>query len=112
MSLYVFSDAPIEDIVDLLLQEPYTENVIAYNDNPEAYDIRTVDGVLISMDYGVNIYNDTLDTLIFVPDEEEELQRKIFESVKKLRYKATFRVPRSSEETIYMPDNPLPAVPA
>ena len=50
MSLYVFSDAPIEDIVDLLLQEPYTENVIAYNDNPEAYDIRTVDGVLISMD--------------------------------------------------------------
>ena len=52
MSLYVLSDAPIGDVVNLLLQESYTENTIAYNDNPEAYDVRSVDGVLISMDYG------------------------------------------------------------
>ena len=112
MSLFVLSDAPIGDVDNLLLQESYTENTVAYNDNPEAYDVQTVDGVLISMDYGDSAYGPVLDTLIFVPDEEEELQRKIFESVKKLRYKATFCVPRSSEETIYMPDNPLPAVPA
>lgn len=112
MSLYVLSDAPIVEVVNLLLQEPYTENTIAYNDNPEAYDVRTVDGVLISMDYGDSVYGPVLDTLIFVPDEEEELQRKIFESVKKLRYKATFCVPRSGEEITYMPDAPLPAVPA
>ena len=67
MSLYVLSDAPIVEVVNLLLQEPYTENTIAYNDNPEAYDVRTVDGVLISMDYGDSAYGPVLDTLIFVP---------------------------------------------
>ena len=36
MSLYVLSDAPIGDVVNLLLQESYTENTIAYNDNPKA----------------------------------------------------------------------------
>jgi len=41
MSLYVMSDAPIKDVVNLLLQEPYTENTIARNQDPEAYDIRT-----------------------------------------------------------------------
>ena len=46
MSLYVMSDAPIKDVVNLLLQEPYTENTIARNQDPEAYDIRTLDGVL------------------------------------------------------------------
>jgi len=112
MSLYVLSDAPIVEVVNLLLQEPYTENTIAYNDDPEAYDVRSVDGVLISMDYGDSAYRPVLDTLIFVPDEEEELQRKIFESVKKLRYKATFCVPRSGEEIAYVPDASLPAVPA
>ena len=112
MSLYVLSDAPIVEVVNLLLQEPYTENTIAYNDDPEAYDVRSVDGVLISMDYGDSAYGPVLDTLIFVPDEEEELQRKIFESVKKLRYKATFCVPRSGEEITYVQDASLPAVPA
>ena len=42
MSLYVMSDAPIKDVVNLLLQEPYTENTIARNQDPEAYDIRTL----------------------------------------------------------------------
>ena len=39
MSLYVLSDAPIVEVVNLLLQEPYTGNTIAYNDDPEAYEI-------------------------------------------------------------------------
>ena len=42
MSLYVLSDAPIVEVVNLLLQEPYTENTIAYNDDPEAYDVEIV----------------------------------------------------------------------
>lgn len=111
MSLYVMSDAPIKDVVNLLLQEPYTENAIARNQDPEAYDIRTLDGVLISLDYGANSDGD-LDTLLFVPEEQEDLQRKIFESVKKLRYKATICEPPNDVEVVYMPDNPLPAVPA
>lgn len=63
MSLYVLSDAPIGDVVNLLLQESYTENTIAYNDNPEAYDVRSVDGVLISMDYGGSAYGPVLGIL-------------------------------------------------
>ena len=93
MSLYVLSDAPIVEVVNLLLQEPYTENTIAYNDDPEAYDVRSVDGVLISMDYGDSAYGPVLDTLIFVPDEEEELQRKIFNLLRSCVIKRRFACP-------------------
>ena len=111
MNLYVMSDAPIKDVVDLLLQEPYTKNTITRNQDPEAYDISTINGIPISLDYGLN-GDGNLDTLIFVPEDQEDLQRKIFESVKKLRYKATICEPPTDVEVVYIPNNPLPATPA
>ena len=88
MSLYVMSDAPIRTVVDLLLQEPYMSSMILFTNNGD------------------------LDTFIIIPEKQEELQRKIFESVKKLRYKATICEPPNDDEVVYMPDNPLPVVPA
>ena len=67
--------------------------------------------LLVSLDYGPNDNGD-LDTFIIIPEKQEELQRKIFESVKKLRYKATICEPPNDDEVVYMPDNPLPVVPA
>ena len=84
MSLYVMSDAPIKTVVDLLLQEPYMSSMISFTNNEDAYTIRAADEVPVSLDYGPNDNGD-LDTFIIVPEEQEDLQRKIFESVKKLR---------------------------
>ena len=111
MSLYIMSDAPIKDVVDLLLQEPYMSSTISFTNNEDAYIIRAADEVPVSLDYGPND-NGVLDTFIIVPEKQEELQRKIFESVKKLRYKATICEPPNDVEVVYMPDDPLPAVPA
>ena len=36
MSLYVMSDAPIKDVVDLLLQEPYISSMISFTNNEDA----------------------------------------------------------------------------
>ena len=111
MSLYVMSDAPIRTVVDLLLQEPYMSSMILFTNNEDAYTIRAADEVLVSLDQGPNDNGD-LDTFIIIPEKQEELQRKIFESVKKIRYKATICEPPNDDEVVYMPDNPLPAVPA
>ena len=111
MGLYVMSDAPIRTVVDLLLQEPYMSSTISFTNNKDAYTIRAADEAPISLDYGPNDNGD-LDTFIIVPEKQEELQRKIFESVKKLRYKATICEFPNDVEVVYMPDDPLPAVPA